>query len=218
MLEQRLADALRDAAVDLAVDDQRIDGAPDIVDGGVADDLDHAGVGIDLDLADVGAVGKRRLATVSSHCAASGPRRSSGRSVRSERRARDLEQADRVVGALHGEAAVLELDVGGRGLQQMLGDARALLDDVVGGFLDDDAAEPHAAAGMRAAADRDAVGVAGDEAHAVDRHAEPFGDQLGEARLVALALRHGADHQLDDAVGLHRDLGRSRGTPVAVST
>ena len=33
VLEQRLADALRDAAVRLAVDDQRIDRAPDIVDG-----------------------------------------------------------------------------------------------------------------------------------------------------------------------------------------
>ena len=52
MLPQRLADALDDAAVGLAVQDQRIDGAADVVDRGVAHDLDVAGVGIDLDLAD----------------------------------------------------------------------------------------------------------------------------------------------------------------------
>ncbi len=67
--------------------------------------------------------------------------------------------------------------------------------------------EPHAAAGMRAAADRDEVGIAGDEAHALDRHAEPFVDELREARLVALALRHDADDEIDKAVGRHRDLG-----------
>ncbi len=63
------------------------------------------------------------------------------------------------------------------------------------------------APGMRAAADRDPVGVAGDEAHAVERHAEPFGDQLRERRLVALALRHGADEDLDLALGQYRHLG-----------
>ena len=52
MLPQRLADALGDAAVGLAVQNQRIDGAADIVDRGVARDLDVAGVGVDLDLAD----------------------------------------------------------------------------------------------------------------------------------------------------------------------
>ena len=56
VLDQRLPDPLRDAAVGLAVDDHRVDGAADVVDGGVAHDRDHAGVGIDLDLADVAAV------------------------------------------------------------------------------------------------------------------------------------------------------------------
>ena len=40
VLQQRLAHALRDAAVRLAVQDQRIDRAADIVDRGVAHDLD----------------------------------------------------------------------------------------------------------------------------------------------------------------------------------
>ncbi len=47
----------------LAVDQQRVDGAPDIVDGGVADDFHNAGVRVDFDLADVAAVAEagRRL-------------------------------------------------------------------------------------------------------------------------------------------------------------
>ena len=78
--------------------------------------------------------------------------------------------------------------------------------------------EPHAAAGMGAAAERHAVGVAGDDAHALDRHAEPFGDELREARLVALALRDDADHDSTKPSGSTVISARSRGTPVAVST
>ena len=53
--QQRLADALRDAAMHLALDDHRIDDGAEVVDRGPADDLGLAGVGIDLDLADVAA-------------------------------------------------------------------------------------------------------------------------------------------------------------------
>src|SRR5262249_60031374 len=52
-LEQRLADALGEAAVDLALDDHRIDDGADVVDAPETDDLDAAGVGIDLELADM---------------------------------------------------------------------------------------------------------------------------------------------------------------------
>ena len=45
----------------LAVDDQRVDAAADVVDAGVTRDRNFAGVGIDLDLADRGAVGEYRL-------------------------------------------------------------------------------------------------------------------------------------------------------------
>src|SRR5262249_62047394 len=51
-LEQRLADALGEAAVDLALDDHRIDDGADGVDAPETDDLEAAGVGIDLELAD----------------------------------------------------------------------------------------------------------------------------------------------------------------------
>src|SRR5262249_36047368 len=52
-LEQRLADALGEAAVDLALDDHRIDDGADVVDAPETDDLDAAGVRIDLELADM---------------------------------------------------------------------------------------------------------------------------------------------------------------------
>src|SRR5579872_1314781 len=60
---------------------------------------------------------------------------------------------------------------------------------------------------MGAAADSDAIGIAGDHMHAVEWHAEPFGDELGEAGFVALALRGDADHQFDDALRLDHNLG-----------
>jgi hypothetical protein len=51
LLEQRLAGALRDPAMGLAVQDQRVHGAADVIDGGVADDLDGPGFRVDLDFA-----------------------------------------------------------------------------------------------------------------------------------------------------------------------
>ena len=61
LLPHRLAHALRDAAMGLAMDDQRVDAAADVVDRGVAGDRDMAGLGIDLDLADRAAVREHRL-------------------------------------------------------------------------------------------------------------------------------------------------------------
>src|SRR5947208_13675328 len=58
MLKESLADALDDPAMDLALEQQRIDGAAEIVDDGVALNYDGAGIGIDLDLGDVAAVGE----------------------------------------------------------------------------------------------------------------------------------------------------------------
>jgi hypothetical protein len=60
IFEQRLAGALGDAAMCLAMQDHRVDRAPDVVDSGVADDIDSAGFRIDLDLADLRAVRKAR--------------------------------------------------------------------------------------------------------------------------------------------------------------
>ena len=129
VLEQRLADALHDAAVDLALEQQRIDGAAEIVDHGVALDGDGAGIGIDLDLDDVAAVGKglRRR-----HADMGGiePGRHAGRQFfRIARRFRHFEDIEAQIGAGHAERAVGESDVLRRDFQKMRGELRALADD-----------------------------------------------------------------------------------------
>src|SRR5439155_20200541 len=65
----------------------------------------------------------------------------------------------------------------------------------------------HRAAGVRASADGRHVGVPGDQAHLVQLDAEPLGEELREARLVALAGRLRAHHDVDAALGPHGDLG-----------
>ena len=58
---------------------------------------------------------------------------------------------------------------------------------------------------MRAAAGADDVGVADDDVDGLERHRDQVGDHLGEAGLVALAARLGADDDIDTALGADRD-------------
>src|SRR5262245_36509562 len=58
MLKESLANALYDAAMDLTLEQERVDGAAEIIDDRVALDCDDAGIGVDLDLDDVAAVGE----------------------------------------------------------------------------------------------------------------------------------------------------------------
>ena len=64
LLEQRLGDALDDAAVHLALDDQRVDLVAAVVDGDVRQQVDRAGLRVDLDHADVGAEREREVGRV----------------------------------------------------------------------------------------------------------------------------------------------------------
>src|SRR5215831_10919461 len=58
MLKESLANALDDPAMDLALKQERVDGAAEIVDDSVALDYDDAGIGVDLYLNDVASVRK----------------------------------------------------------------------------------------------------------------------------------------------------------------
>src|SRR5262245_60309950 len=58
MLKESLANALYDPAMDLALEQERVAGAAEIVDYDIALDYDDASIGSDLDLDDVGAVGE----------------------------------------------------------------------------------------------------------------------------------------------------------------
>src|SRR6516225_7738752 len=60
---------------------------------------------------------------------------------------------------------------------------------------------------MRAAADRYAICIPGDEPNGVDRNAEPFVDELRKAGLVTLPVRDGSDDDLHDLVRQHRYFG-----------
>jgi hypothetical protein len=57
LLHQGLAQPLRDAAMDLALEADRVHYGADVVDDDVADDLQRAGIGVDLNLTDMAAIG-----------------------------------------------------------------------------------------------------------------------------------------------------------------
>ena len=59
---------------------------------------------------------------------------------------------------------------------------------------------------MRAAAETDDVGVAGDHIDRFDRDREHGADDLRETCLMPLPALPGADHDLDAALGGNRDL------------
>ena len=211
MLPQRLADALGDAAVGLAVQDQRIDGAADVVDRGVARRSRSGRCrGRSRPRRPRSRTERPRMRINSSQSAASGPRRSSGRSLRSRAaRATSNRPIERSV-PFTVKRPSAKATSAGIGLQHVAGDFRRLLDHRLRRLAHDDAAHAHRARRMRAAADRHDVGVALDQLDAVDIDAEPFADALREARLVALAAGQRADRDIDAALRLHVDLGRIR--------
>src|SRR6185437_1355391 len=103
--DERLADPLGDAAMDLTLEEQRVDDDAAVVDGGVALDLDLAGLGIDLELADMAAIGEiGRGRRESSHGFEADAER--GRPAHRRMGAPgDIDERDRAVGAGDGEAA-----------------------------------------------------------------------------------------------------------------
>src|SRR3984885_15225 len=197
-LPQRLADALCNPAVGLAVHHHRIDGAADVVDRGVTRKLKRAGLRIDLDLANMRPARKAELPECLVATAIK-------RSAQVERHAlavsaggrRHVENSNMTVGAFDGEAAAGKGDIVLGGFEQMRGDFFALLDDDIGRLAHDDAGEPHRARGMRAAAFLDDVGVALVDIDIVEWHAEPFRYALRKGRLVTLPAGQRADDDID---------------------
>ena len=109
VLHEHLSEPLANAAVNLAMNDRRIDDGADIVDGDIAVDGDHSGFRIHFDLADMTSVGKMH---VGRDVVAFGIEARKRRILR--RRAhlpRQIEQANRAVGAGDAECSTGELDV-----------------------------------------------------------------------------------------------------------
>src|SRR5205085_10043730 len=107
--------------------------APDVVDDGVADDRDVARLAIDLDLTDVGAVRERDRRRREGRRLAESWLHALRKLARHIGRLGDARPADAFVGARDRELPALECDVLGRGLEQVRGDATAVLDDLLAG-------------------------------------------------------------------------------------
>ena len=112
-------------------------------------------------------------------------------------RLRHRRQRQRAVGADDVEAAILEFEIACGCFQHHGRHGLGLLDDGVGGALERVAPDMHAARAIGAAADRNLVGVALNEADRIKRHAEPFVHHLRVDCLMALAVGMGAgkDHE-----------------------
>jgi len=105
-------------ALDLPLDDHRVDDHADVVRDGDIDHLHDAGLGVDLDLDDVGAAREREVSgIVERGLLEAGLHGRVREVVRHVRRERDLGERLRAIGALHHEAAVGELDVADVGLE-----------------------------------------------------------------------------------------------------
>ena len=207
VLAQRLAQALRQAAVDLAFDDHRVDDVAEVVAGGEAVDAHDAGGGVDLDLADVaaGRVGEvaRIVEGVLVEARLELVVREVVRHVGGERDARERHA---LVGARHLEDAVLEHHVGVGRLHQVGGDLLALGDDLVQRLDDRGAAHGEAATAVGAHAEQHLAGVAMLDRDVLERDAQLVGHDLRERGLVALAMAVAAGEDGDLAGGMHAHL------------
>ena len=123
---QRLPDALDDAAVHLALDNHRIDLRAAVVDRDVALEIDRARLRIDFDHGEVRAKGKHEVRRVV-EARRLEPRFHAGRHVPGDvGHQRDvLDRLDAAGRSLHEELAVVVVDVLGRRLQQVRGEALA---------------------------------------------------------------------------------------------
>ncbi len=151
-LAQRLPGALHDAAMDLAVQDQRIDRLAAVVHRGIAADRNEAGLRIDLDLAD------RRAGGIGGNAPDEARRALERRAhLRRQRRigldgAGDIEDIEPAVGARRDEEAVGEIHLALRAADQRREHFARLDDDAVRGLHQQRAGEPHGTIGMGAAA------------------------------------------------------------------
>src|SRR5437660_8927694 len=179
MLAHHLTDALRDAAVQLAVEQNMIDDPAAIVHRGVTQDFDDAGLGVEFDLGDVCTAGKgarqRDLAA-----------RVEGAPVFP----REILNRDRDVGAFHAVAAPREFQVVRRDFQVLRGELRALANHLARRDHERPAVRHHRARADGALADEARpVRVARPQRYAFRIDAERLAHDLRVHRLVPLPRR-----------------------------
>ena len=211
MFTERLADPLGDGAVALALHQERVENAPEIVDRGVADDAHGPGRALDLHLAHMAAVGEGHGAghvvdmAVEAERLHPRPERGVGR-PRPQRwiqgGARDLGESDPAVCAGDAVVPVLEGDILRARLQQGGGDRAALLHSLLRRAADGVAADRERARAAGAAAVGDERAVPLPHAHVAEGNTQRAGDDLRERGLVPLPRRLAADQQRRRALGI----------------
>ena len=193
-LHQRDADALGEAAVDLAVDDHRVDAHAAVVDRDEAPHRDLGGVGVDVDDGDVGAVGVGEVRRVVDHLRVEPALHALGHRLAAVGAQRDVLDHRALLGvALDVPAALLPGEVLGPRLEHRRGDQARLVAHLARDDRHRGAGDRRRAAAVGAEAVGRLVGVAVAHLDVLRRDAELLGDDLRERRLVALALRLGAD-------------------------
>ena len=190
LLEQRLGGALGDAAVELALEEQRVDDRAGVVARDVADVAHPAGLGVDLDDGDVGAERERRRRRRRSGCRSSSasPSASAAAAARS---AHVLETAG-VPATWNAPRSRSSTMSASAASSAVAASCLALLDQLDGGLVDGRPALLQRARAHRPAADRHEVGVAPHELELVDRDAGLVAGDHRPRRVVALAVRRRA--------------------------
>lgn len=187
--EKNLSDGLDDAAVNLAIDEERIDDVAAVVDGDIFEELDFAGIAVDFDLADVRAERKSEIRRLEKCGGFEAGLNAWWKSFG------DVGGGDDVVeggGFFVGGGKDLVLgkrELRGIDFENVSGDFGHLLAEFFEAFVHGCAADGGGAAAECADAVRDLAGVAVNDEDIIGRDAEHVGGDLREAGLLSLAVR-----------------------------
>ena len=202
-LPEGLARALDHAAVDLPLDNHWIDLGAAVVHRHVAFQDNVAVVGVDADHRHVGAEGIGEIGRVVESRRLQARLHTLGHIPGHVGHQGDLLDGLAVVGsAADEEIAVLVLDIGLGGLQQVGGQGDCLLLYLAGAEGEGAAADHGGAAAVGTPAHWRRVGIAVDHLHVVHRDAQLIGHYLGEGGFLALAVGGRADEDVDLAGGV----------------
>src|SRR5256885_2594159 len=208
LLPERLRDALDDASLHHAVDDHRVDDAPQVVDRDVADDLGFPGLLRNLDHGDVRSEGEHEVARIEESQRFEAGLETLRHVVREVRHQRDVAEALGAIGrALDEELPALVGDVLLLGLEEVRGDLARLLLHFLRAEVDGGAADRSAAGAVAAHAEGHLAGVAMHDLDVVHGELQFVGGDLREGRLVPLAVRVRAGEDGDLAGRVHADVG-----------